>query len=163
MAAKQNNYFLSRRSTAPDLDATNARFVGLGLLYKAGLIKHGEGPAFFCPSFTDLNHQFDVPTNPWPPSTVLPSETGTRTTYSVRPKPLEDGGDVIWTASGPMYPQNMLGQPAKFPRLSQFKNLAIISDINSSATRIPIAHVKGINVLYGNGGAKWVDKGGIDQ
>jgi hypothetical protein len=36
------------------------------------------------------------------------------------------------------------------------KNLAILSDINSSLTRIP-SHKKGLNVLYANGGAHWVD------
>ena len=36
---------------------------------------------------------------------------------------------------------------------------AILSDINSSETRLRIAHKKGINVLYANGGAKYVDAG----
>jgi prepilin-type N-terminal cleavage/methylation domain-containing protein len=157
-AAKQENYFLSRESATPDPNAVNTRYVALGILYGAGYIKLGEGQAFYCPSFTDTNHQYDVPTNPWPPSQTPTSLKGTRTTYSIRPLT-----DVIWTAEGPYYPQKRDGTKADFPRLSRLKNEAIVSDISSSATRLPIAHVKGINVLYANGGAKWVDKGGIAQ
>lgn len=148
---KQNNYFLSSRSSSPEPDTVNARYVGLGLLFPANLIKEGEGTAFYCPSFTDTNHQYDQPGNPWPPSNVAPTEPGTRSTYSVRPF------NCIWTASGPLYPQLEGGGVAPLPKLSQLKNQAIVSDINSSATRIPIAHQKGLNVLYANGGAKWVD------
>jgi hypothetical protein len=71
--------------------------------------------------------------------------------------------DCIWTASGPFYPQKEGGAPASLPKLSQLKNAAIVSDITSSATRIPIAHQKGINILYANGGAHWVDKGVIED
>jgi hypothetical protein len=83
---------------------------------------------------------------------------GTRTTYSIRPLT-----DVIWTDDGPWYPQKRDKSPADFPRLSRLKNEAVLSDINSSATRLVIAHVKGINVLYANGGAKWVDMSGYKQ
>jgi hypothetical protein len=44
-----------------------------------------------------------------------------------------------------------------YPRLSKYKSVAIISDINSSTTRTIIAHKKGLNVLYANGGGKYVD------
>jgi hypothetical protein len=156
-AAKQNDYFLTHRSTTPDQGTVNARYVALGLLYGAGFIKEGEGEAFYCPSFTDFNHQYNQPTNPWPPTNIPAGDTGIRTTYSVRPY------DVIWTTEGPFYPQKKAGGEAPFPKLSRLKNEAIISDITSSATRIPIAHVKGVNVLYANGGAHWVDKGVIDD
>src|SRR3954471_623267 len=58
---RQENYFLTQLSTTPDAGCTNARFVGLGLLMAANLIKEGEGTAFYCPSFTDTNHQYNVP------------------------------------------------------------------------------------------------------
>jgi type II secretory pathway pseudopilin PulG len=157
-AAKQENYFLTRESSTPAPEAVNVRFVALGLLYGAGFVKQGEGPAFYCPSFTDVNHQFDVPTNPWPPTQVPAGLKGTRNTYSVRPIT-----DVIWTSDGPYYPQKRDKSVADFPRLSRLRNEAIVSDINSSATRIPIAHAKGINVLYANGGAKWVSTNSIQQ
>jgi prepilin-type N-terminal cleavage/methylation domain-containing protein len=156
-AAKQNNYFLSHNSKTPDQGAVNARFVALGLLYSAGFIKEGEGEAFYCPSFSDFHHQYNQPTNPWPPTTIAPGESGVHSTYSCRPV------DCIWTTEGSYAPQKKAGGEAPFPRLSRLKNQAILSDITSSATRVPIAHVKGINVLYANGGAHWVDKGIIDD
>ena len=44
-----------------------------------------------------------------------------------------------------------------WPQLSRYKSVAIMSDINSSETRLRIAHKTGFNVLYANGGAKFVD------
>ena len=42
-------------------------------------------------------------------------------------------------------------------RLSRLKSRAIVSDVNSSDTRTVTAHKGGLNVLYANGSAKWVD------
>jgi prepilin-type N-terminal cleavage/methylation domain-containing protein len=156
-ALKQNNYFITNRSTTPEPGTVNARYCALGLLYGAGLVKEGEGQAFYCPSYTDFNHQFNQPSNPWPPTNVPTSEVGIRTTYSVRPL------DVIWTSEGALYPQKKAGGEAPFPKLSRLKNEAIVADIISSATRLTIAHVKGVNVLYANGAAKWVNKGAIEE
>jgi hypothetical protein len=36
-----------------------------------------------------------------------------------------------------------------------------VSDIISSPTRVRVAHVRGINVLYSDGSARWVDGGVI--
>jgi prepilin-type N-terminal cleavage/methylation domain-containing protein len=157
-AAKQENYFITRESASPAPDTVNVRFVALGMLYAAGFVKPGEGGAFYCPSFTDTNHQFSVPTNPWPPTQVPVGLKGTRTTYSIRPMT-----DVIWTDEGPWYPQKRDKSVADFPRLSRLRNQAVLSDINSSATRLPIAHTRGINVLYANGGAKWVDASALQK
>ena len=48
------------------------------------------------------------------------------------------------------------GNPVRAPKLSKFKNQAILSDLFSSPQRVDGRHVKGIQVLYGHGGAKWV-------
>jgi len=50
-----------------------------------------------------------------------------------------------------------LQKDVPYPKLAKYKSAAILSDINSSETRLRIAHKKGINVLYANGGAKFVD------
>jgi len=39
-----------------------------------------------------------------------------------------------------------------YPKLSKYKSVAVISDINSSTTRTFVAHKKGINAIYANGG-----------
>jgi prepilin-type N-terminal cleavage/methylation domain-containing protein len=165
--AEQNNYYLSRKSSAavpPDI----VRYVGLGLLFPARLIKEGEGKVFFCPSFTDTFHQFDVPTNPWPPS-----EGTCRSAYSCRssqfckapvdPDPTRRPQDqVMWTTKGPFYPMHVDLSKSTMPRLSRLANKAIVSDICSSPTRVEPAHKRGINVLYANGAAQWVPRKLID-
>jgi prepilin-type N-terminal cleavage/methylation domain-containing protein len=175
-ALEQNNYFLSTSDTVNfgDWPLTKVsarplavRFIGLGLLYQAQLVKTMSGKIFYCPSFTDdPTHAYNTPGNPWPPD-VAP---GSRCTYSCRsstnnvnPKsgtyasdmigfPREDtffGGDLCVKGKGTGTPRML--------KLSQLKNHAILSDINSSSDRQLIGHgAKGINVLYANGGAHWV-------
>jgi type II secretory pathway pseudopilin PulG len=154
---RQENYFLTQASATPDAGCVNVRYVALGLLFAANLIREGEGTAFYCPSFTDLDHQYNQSTNPWPPTNIPAASKGVRSTYSNRPVP------IFWTGDGPYYPQKEGGGEARMPKYSQLKNLAIVSDITSSSTRIPIAHSRGVNVLYSNGAAKWVDKGNIND
>jgi hypothetical protein len=49
-------------------------------------------------------------------------------------------------------------EKAQMFKLSKLKNRAIVSDIMSSITRVEPAHKKGLNVLYANGAAKWVQR-----
>jgi prepilin-type N-terminal cleavage/methylation domain-containing protein/prepilin-type processing-associated H-X9-DG protein len=160
----QNNYYLSRTSTGPVPD-TNVRYTGLGLLFEANLIREGEGIFFYCPAFQDINHQYDVPTNPWPPS-----EATCRSSFSCRSSdPTSDKPEghrgVMWATSGPWGPmtEDSAYEPTRMMRLSKMKSRAIVADIISSPTRIPIAHRKGVNVLFADGGAHWVDKSVIDK
>lgn len=184
-AIEQNNYYLSFLCANPgdgDWDPTNpavrtpVRFVGLGILYSAALLKNNSGQILFCQSFADANHQYDVPTNPWPPST-----NSTRSTYSVRPStnnptPQTVGASHATDEVG--FPRNDANSGGFFcvpgggktdpnkrgmMRLSKLKNLAIASDINSSDNRVDVGHRKGINVLYANGGATWVLRKIIDK
>jgi prepilin-type N-terminal cleavage/methylation domain-containing protein len=46
-----------------------------------------------------------------------------------------------------------------YPKLSKLKNSAILTDVTSGVDRVVSAHKKGINVLYNNGSARWVDIG----
>ncbi|HZZ42958.1 MAG TPA: prepilin-type N-terminal cleavage/methylation domain-containing protein [Tepidisphaeraceae bacterium] len=189
-AVEQNNYFLSTNNgvIVGDYDpnptpGTSAqilpvRFIGLGLLYSTGLLKNSSGLIFFCPSFqSDQTHQFNVPGNPWPPSNPV----GTKSCYSCRSSvmntnainsasaasaidligfPRDDtffGGELCPGGKGGTIPVHAM------MRLSKLKNHAIISDINSSYTRVPVGHANGINVLYANGGAHWVLRSVIDK
>jgi prepilin-type N-terminal cleavage/methylation domain-containing protein len=45
-----------------------------------------------------------------------------------------------------------------YPKLSKLKNSAILSDVTSGEDRVKAAHRKGINVLYNNGAARYVDQ-----
>jgi prepilin-type N-terminal cleavage/methylation domain-containing protein len=173
--ADASNYFLSRRnSSAPDPDVGNGRFTALGLLFKAGILKTGDsGRVLYCPSQTSLDHDFNTPDNPWPPVNIPSSVNGVCAGYSCRgttkmpPNTAPASGvfgidTVAWTTSGPFYPVKVdpttgksTQEPAAMFKLSKLKNLAIISDVNSSITRFLPGHKQGMNVLYANGAAKW--------
>jgi hypothetical protein len=47
------------------------------------------------------------------------------------------------------------------PTLTSMRNKAIFADLANSATRLDTRHRKGVNVLYGNGGAHWVPRDGF--
>jgi prepilin-type N-terminal cleavage/methylation domain-containing protein len=187
-ALEQNNYFLSTNASVPAGDGdfvltpntTNARlgvrFIGLGALYQAKLVTQNfSGRIFFCPSFdSDLTHQYDVPSNPWPPDAGI----GTRCSYSCRAsfgntKPLTSGTQARDLIGFPREQAGLYGavlcvngkatSTQRYFRLSALKNHAIVSDINSSVTRVPIGHKQGINVLYANGSAKFLLKSLIDK
>jgi prepilin-type N-terminal cleavage/methylation domain-containing protein len=185
-AIEQNNYFLSVASSVtlgdvnpdPHGPQLNIRLISLGLLYADGLLKNSSGRIFFCPSFTDINHQYDVPNNPWPPySPPVLNITGVRSCYSTRPSTnnttLTSGthatDEICYPRTsidffGASYAKNgaATGVSAMF-RLSKLKNRAIVSDINSATDRLLVAHKKGINVLYANGSARWVDRAIIND
>ena len=175
-ATQSSNYWLSRNASgAPDGDdPRKVRYVGLGLLFKAGIVREGSGQVFFCTAWQDHQFAYGSVDNVWPPST-----DNVRSTYELRcstnnidAQPGTYATDaVMWltgsSATHPFYPVKMVNgavagsapftaQPMH--RLGRLKNKAIVSDIHHHTQRIDRAHVKGFNVLYANGGAKWIDR-----
>ena len=49
------------------------------------------------------------------------------------------------------------------PKLRQFKNEAILADLTATPERVTTRHERGINVLYGHGGAHWVERKAFDD
>jgi prepilin-type N-terminal cleavage/methylation domain-containing protein len=164
------------------------RYTGLGLLFKSGMLKEGSGGVMFCGSSTDRFHSYDIQGfNPWPPSEFT-VRAGYSCRPAINSQPLNTDPTwkpeqiVCWgtgsqaTASfhpfRPTWPGLTAGNPETTPsfrtemfRLAKLKNRAIVSDINAADTlgsgagdRILTIHVKGINVLYANGSAKWIFK-----
>jgi prepilin-type N-terminal cleavage/methylation domain-containing protein len=147
------------------------------------------GTVFYCPSQQgSLWADFDVPSNPWPPLNPYFTNTGGSDTHGCRmsynERPIDLGvrqptgrylvNRIYYATSGPPgpYPMfynwptggkaNIASPPATtgpYPILAKLKNAAILSDVNVEANRLRMGHKKGINVLYNNGGAKWVDNG----
>lgn len=170
-----NNYYISRATTGsgatgPDpAPPAKVRWVGLGLLMKANLVRGDQGAMiFYCPSFKgDEYHYYDSPGNLWPPE-----QNTVRCTYSCRastnnPNPRSSSSyatdGVVWgigSNAGPFYPLKPINgntdgkTPTAMFKLAKLKNRAIIADI-ISATRLTGGHRVGINVLYANGGAHW--------
>jgi prepilin-type N-terminal cleavage/methylation domain-containing protein len=138
-----------------------------------------QGRIFFCPSQTNNFHSFNYPGtsgqgNPWPPSV----SGGTRSSYMARASDLgEPGYDVTWGmrndiaagGSSALEPWHMAGtsgalplltgtlpRVAKLPTRAKLKNQAVICDLFYSLDRIKGGHVRVLNVLYANGGAKTI-------
>jgi prepilin-type N-terminal cleavage/methylation domain-containing protein len=186
--AESSNYWLSRGSGAggfpdPDTISTGARvrYMGLGLLFKANLVKEGSGKVFYCPSVQDLDFGYEAPQNPWPPSAgSCRSGYGCRTSTNNPDAtvPGSRGTDgLYWTtgsgaftlfdplkldpADGKPVDAKTLAQP--FLKLSKLKNKAIVNDLSSTIIRVDRAHRKGVNVLYANGSAKWLQREIIEK
>jgi prepilin-type N-terminal cleavage/methylation domain-containing protein len=166
---KQENYFITIQSSVPH-PGTQIRYVGLGLLFPAGIVKESNGKIFYCPTFEgDRFHSYDAVENPWKPTT-----NDVRITYSARPgetpapATVSTDQSVCWThddiplptAAKPFAPRKSVSPgfaAANMMKLNKLKSKAILSDINSSPTRIITSHKGGLNVLFANGAAKWID------
>lgn len=130
---------------------TANKYVLFGLLYPRGLMN--EPRVFFCPSEKNPKLDYSTDANPWPPGPVIGGDP-TKASYSgygCRPQ-VE-------------LPDDLALAPAGFhmPKLNDFRNKAIFADLANSATRLNTRHVRGVNVLYGNGGAHWVERKAIDD
>jgi len=185
-----NNHFLSRTASGANAEldqvTKKSRYVGLGLLIRANILKEGDsGQVMYCPSSQgDFFFAYNVPSNQWPPSNGQ-----TRISYLARPSinsnPLDPSHKpelmVAWLTTGswhpatPSWPALTFSNPDTNPaslaemfKLSKMKNRAIVSDLNTVDPSTPqgrdrVVHKKGLNVLYAHGGAKWVDRSVIND
>jgi prepilin-type N-terminal cleavage/methylation domain-containing protein len=133
-------------------DSGRQKPILLGWLVEAGLIK--DGKAFFCGAEGNPQWMYQTTINPWPFNPG--SGQYTRLGYGVRPV-------VAWlvesSGSPTFYGQkfyNIAGLEVAMPRFSKMKNKAIIADLTITPRSVIQRHKKGINVLYGHGGATWV-------
>ena len=150
----QFNFTLWRKADA----ASPGRYKMLGLMIENGMVKGGNRNIFYCPSDVSELHRFDTTTNPIEPPQPEAVQT-VRAGYGVRPMN-ENNVGLRWSRFGPA-PSFIVdpgGKPMRAPKLSKFKNQAILSDLFSSPQRVDGRHQKGLQVLYGHGGAKWVDR-----
>jgi prepilin-type N-terminal cleavage/methylation domain-containing protein len=117
-----------------EVGAPTGRWSLFGFLEPAGLLKNPK--VFYCPSENHPSFTFNSPTNAWP----VRNDVKTRSAYGCRPI-------VSWPGFNP---------PSRLPKLSSVKNKALLSDIIARPEFVTTRHAKGVNVLYGHGGAKWV-------
>jgi len=151
----------------------------MGLIANSGVVRKNEGKAFYCPAETDPAYMYDTPENVWifnKPNDPHWTQNGLghlRLGYMTRPianwpASSYDGTNYPGTSvkRDPFQPwlepldltnANTFGLQVGMPRLSKMKDKAIIADLFISPARIRGRHKTGINVLYGNGGGKWVD------
>jgi prepilin-type N-terminal cleavage/methylation domain-containing protein len=174
-----------------DPDTDRVRFMGLGLMIKQKIVNEGSGRVFYCPSSTDRHHGYDTDANPWKPWNLgARASYSVRGSINTLPEDQTHAPEqmVCYTTSGPYFhPVKPTWPDMKIPtfsaptpppatpmfRLNKLKNRAIASDLNAidaltaassgvSQDRLLTAHAKGLNVLYANGGAKWVQRSVID-
>jgi prepilin-type N-terminal cleavage/methylation domain-containing protein/prepilin-type processing-associated H-X9-DG protein len=130
--------------------------------------------ALYCPSDRSPHFQFDNDQNLW-----LPGVAGktVRCGYQFRPMDWEYHS-CVWGSGltpgwaepfGRCYWKDFNGEsgpanaqyPRRVPALTKMKGLAIFSDQISSPERLMRCHVKGVNVAYADGSAKWVNRDDI--
>lgn len=140
-----------------------ATFPSFGPLYAAGLLGK-QGKILYCPSDTSQHYQYDTQDNPWRPDTGT-----TRGGYGMRYTDHE-GWPIWWRGLAPYTPVTQKYNPpganivlAPYPRLSKFKNRAIIADLFSTPHRVNARHPKGINVIYANGKGIWVPRAELSR
>lgn len=151
-----------------------------GPLYNSGLMKAPK--VFYCPSETSNYYDYDAVDNPYKPGLGPPDcpsrvrlGYGLRTfTFDVLPGKNPNDPDpatgamayrgVRWLMSGqPVFPpvddNTTAREWSPMPKLARMKHAAIVADIFSDAARgIDSRHKKGLNVLYADGSARWVDR-----
>lgn len=117
----------------------------IGVLHRYQGFQNPE--AFYCPSETNPRQMYSTELNPWPPG---PEGVGTSNVYAgygCRPEiALPD--DLVFPS----------GSGLSMPRLRRFKNKAILADLTSVTSRVETRHQTGINALFGDGSAIWIDR-----
>lgn len=139
----------------------------IGLLYEARLMTSAK--AFYCPSEEDTMFMYDTMVNPWifdddPPHpwlTVPGPGRHVRVGYGSRPS--ADWLKAVQTADPqfgiPALPYEdlaglMVGKPKRgFPKLSKFKDKAVLTDLFFMPGKVRMRHRDRINVMYAHGGA----------
>jgi prepilin-type N-terminal cleavage/methylation domain-containing protein/prepilin-type processing-associated H-X9-DG protein len=116
------------------------KYVLLGRLIPAGLA--GEPRAFFCPSETDHTQAYGTSENPWPPRKGKNLQGG----YACNPV-------VDWGAAD---------APPSWPSLARLGRAPLLADGAGMPQRVDSRHRDGVNVLYTDGGARWVPREKFD-
>jgi prepilin-type N-terminal cleavage/methylation domain-containing protein/prepilin-type processing-associated H-X9-DG protein len=130
--AEQSDFYVHNSANPPGSPFTTL----FGLFINANLATSPQ--IFYCPSESNPLYQFNTPQNPWPP---VPGQD-TYAAFACRPV-------AYWAQSVP---------PTPMPRLLQMKSLAIAADIISTSAIVGACHSSGVNTLYGDGSAHYVEK-----
>ena len=133
---------------------TTGKYCLFGVLYMNGRMREPE--VFFCPSNLDPQSDLQSESNPWPPGPDGPSPTvNAFAGYGCRPE-VELADEFHLTGNV------IAGVKVPVPKLNQFKSKAIFADLTATPMRVDRRHKTGVNALYGDGSAMWIDRGGFD-
>jgi prepilin-type N-terminal cleavage/methylation domain-containing protein/prepilin-type processing-associated H-X9-DG protein len=118
-------------------------WVLFGLFSQSGEI--ADARVLFCPSEQNSKFLYNTPDNPWPLGT--PPTANIQSGYAFRP--IEQIPDVLTSIPATLLPFTM-------PRMHDLGSEAIAGDLTAAADRIATRHRDGMNVLYGDGSARFV-------
>jgi prepilin-type N-terminal cleavage/methylation domain-containing protein len=144
----------------------NVTIVSMGHLAMAGLSKSPK--TYYCPSEeSDPIFVFNSPDNPWVfdkpgVNPLTPVGHHLRFGYNTRPMcawSIDPATPLPFILPCADYASNVRG----LPRQAKMKNKAILSDIVLSPQEVKNRHKSGINVLYANGSAQWMDYKAIEN
>jgi prepilin-type N-terminal cleavage/methylation domain-containing protein len=140
---------------------SNVKAIKLGLLQIAGVIS--DPRAFYCPSETNVQWQFNGDNNPWPFDTV-PAPPGsprdTRLGYGTRPI---HNAWWDWDQTTPAVPRDPVTLKETWPQWTKLKDKAILADLTCFPMNLEQRHKGGVNVFFANGGGKWLERSYWDK
>lgn len=134
---------VSKQFNSMVYSTTAGQWVLFGLLQRGGYLPAPR--VLYCPSESNEKFMFNTEANPWPDPNTTPT-LNVQSGYGTRPD--QRIADV---------------PPLVLPRFNSFRNSAIFADLTAARIRVITRHRKGANVLYGNGGARWVELQAFDQ
>jgi prepilin-type N-terminal cleavage/methylation domain-containing protein len=144
-------------------NANGTKVSQMGLLVLAKMLAMPR--AFYCPSEMDQMFQFDTPSNVWPfdrtppsPHLTTPGLGHTRIGYNARPVANWPTNSVGYPPSNPRY-----WVPVPMPKITKYNRKAIAADLIVSRAYVQNRHKTGINVLYGDASARWVQRKSFDK
>jgi prepilin-type N-terminal cleavage/methylation domain-containing protein len=164
MDQKSFNWFVYWNNAGSKLP----RYSSWGLLWESGTLKNPK--AFYCPSELKSRYSYQpnppggYSENPWPPKPFAATSGHTALGYNCRPEVswpanAHSGAIGTWNPADPLCYLPSDGYHLTLPRLAQLRNKAIVADLLIDVTFVKTRHKSGVNVLYANGQAKWVDIG----
>lgn len=144
------------------------KVVQMGCIALAGFAKSPK--TYYCPSEeSDPIFMYDTPTNAWPfdknpidPHLTTPGLGHTRFGYNTRPMAVWDVSAAIpvpYLFKCKDYASGTYG----FPRQAKMKNKAVVADTVIGRQSVLTRHKTGVNVLYANGSAQWVNLKALDN
>jgi prepilin-type N-terminal cleavage/methylation domain-containing protein/prepilin-type processing-associated H-X9-DG protein len=126
---------------------TAGRFVLFGLVRTAGYMP--EPAVFYCPAENDPRSIQGSDVNPWPPGPEGNPTINVAAGYGFRPEVDIPDDPTTWGTL--------------LPKLSKFRSKAILGDLTALPARVNTRHRLGVNVLYGDGSAKWIPREVFDE
>ena len=168
MGERQFSYIMFHNNANDGSSGVTApNITQMGFLAASRIVKSPK--AFFCPSESDPTFMYNTAENQWvfdnpnhPYWTSPGSGRHSRLGYNARPLASWTPPSVATSYADLFTPlldpteANGSTTTKGYPRFSKQKNKAIMSDLISMPADLKRLHKTGVNVLYANGGAKYV-------